>query len=136
MDEVDKEIIKILKQNGRVSYIDIGRKVGLSEGAVRLRIRRLIESGIIKRFTVETELTDEVEALCLISASPSFPTSRISAALMATPNVKKVYEVTGVYDIVVVVSAANISEVNECVENIRKIEGVLSTNTMIVLQNV
>ncbi|MEM1539158.1 MAG: Lrp/AsnC family transcriptional regulator [Candidatus Bathyarchaeia archaeon] len=135
MDDADKEILKILKQNARSAYRDIAKKVGLSEGAVRLRVKKLVESGIIKRFTVETGLIREAEALSLISVNPSVPTSKISAALMATPNVKKVYEVTGEYDIVVIISASDISEVNECVEKIRKIEGVLNTNTMIVLRS-
>ncbi|MEM3640846.1 MAG: Lrp/AsnC family transcriptional regulator [Candidatus Bathyarchaeia archaeon] len=135
MDELDKGIIQILKQDGRAAYRDIGKKVGLSEGAVRLRIKKLVKSGVIKRFTVETRLPEGAEALSLISVNPSVPTSKISAALMATPNVKKVYEVTGEYDIAVIISASNISEVNECVEKIRKIEGVLNTNTMIVLRS-
>lgn len=133
MNEIDKQILQILKQDGRASYSDIGKKVGLSEGAVRVRIKKLMESGVIKKFTVETGLFGGAEALSLISVSPSIPTSKISAMLRETPNIKKVYEVTGEYDIVVVISAADITEVNECVEKIRKIEGVLNTNTMIVL---
>jgi DNA-binding Lrp family transcriptional regulator len=133
MDEIDKKIIQILKQDGRASYSEIGNKVGLSEGAVRIRIKKLMESGVIKKFTVETGLLGGAEALSLISVSPSIPTSKISAMLRETPNIKEVYEVTGEYDIAVVISATDIAQVNDCVEKIRKIEGVLNTNTMIVL---
>jgi DNA-binding Lrp family transcriptional regulator len=133
MDEIDKKIIQILKQDGRASYSEIGKKVGLSEGAVRIRIKKLMESGVIKKFTIETGLSGGAEALSLISVSPSIPTSKISAMLRETPNIKEVYEVTGEYDIAVIISAADIAQVNECVEKIRKIEGVLNTNTMIVL---
>ncbi|MGB9853963.1 MAG: Lrp/AsnC family transcriptional regulator [Candidatus Bathyarchaeales archaeon] len=133
MDEVDKKIIQILTQDGRASYSEIGNKVGLSEGAVRIRIKKLMESGVIKKFTIETGLSGGAEALSLISVSPSIPTSKISATLRETPNIKEIYEVTGEYDIAVIISAADIAQVNECVEKIRKIEGVLNTNTMIVL---
>lgn len=133
MDEIDKKIIQILKQDGRASYKDIGEKVGLSEGAVRIRIKKLVESGVIKKFTIETRLSGGAEALSLISVSPSVPTSKISTILRETPNIKEVFEVTGEYDIAVVISATDIAQVNECVEKIRKIEGVLNTNTMIVL---
>jgi len=133
MDEIDKKIIQILKQDGRASYSEIGNKVGLSEGAVRIRIKKLMESEVIKKFTVETGLLGGAEALSLISVSPSIPTSKISAMLRETPNIKEVYEVTGEYDIAVVISATDIAQVNDCVEKIRKIEGVLNTNTMIVL---
>lgn len=133
MDEMDKKIIQILRKDGRASYKDVGQKVGLSEGAVRIRIKKLVGLGIIKKFTIETGLSGGAEALSLISVSPSVPTSKISAILRETPNIKEVYEVTGEYDIAVVISAADIAQVNECVEKIRKIEGVLNTNTMIVL---
>lgn len=133
MDEIDKKIVQILKQNGRAAYGYIGKKVGLSEGAVRMRIKKLVESGIIKRFTVETVSRGGAEALCLISVNPSIPTSRISSLLKADPNVSKVYEVTGEYDIAAIISASDIAEVNQSIENIRKIEGILSTNTIIVL---
>lgn len=135
MDEVDKMILQILKQNGRAAYKDIGKNVGLSEGAVRMRIKKLMESGIIKKFTVETALPEQAKALSLISISPSIPTSKISALLKETPNVERVYEITGEYDVAVVISAEDIAEVNECVERIRKMEGVMNTNTMIVLKS-
>jgi DNA-binding Lrp family transcriptional regulator len=135
MDEIDKEIIKILKIRGRATYGEIGKKVGLSEGAVRKRINELVDSGVIRRFTVKVGLIEGAEAIILISLNPSFPTSKISSILMKIPNVENVYEVTGQYDIVALVSAMNIAEVNECIEKIRRVEGVTNTNTMIILRN-
>jgi DNA-binding Lrp family transcriptional regulator len=135
MDNVDREIIKILRNHGRATYGEIGEKVGLSEGAVRKRISELVDSGVIKRFTVKVGLSEGAEAIILISISPSFPTSKISSLLMEIPNVENVYEVTGQYDIVAIVTAMNIVEVNECVEKIRRVEGVTNTNTMIILRS-
>ena len=135
MDDIDREIIKILKNHGRATYGEIGKKVGLSEGAVRKRINELVDSGIIRRFTVKVGLTEGAEAIILISLNPSFPTSESSDMLMKIPNVENVYEVTGQYDIVAVVSAMNIAEVNECIEKIRRVEGVTNTNTMIILRS-
>ncbi|MEM0314267.1 MAG: Lrp/AsnC family transcriptional regulator [Candidatus Bathyarchaeia archaeon] len=134
MDEVDEKILELLRMDSRASYGAIGEKVGLSEGAVRARIKKLVESGVIRRFTVETGPLREAEALSLISVNPSIPTSKVSAVLRGISKVRMIYEVTGEYDIVVVISAADIAEINECVEQIRKIEGVLDTNTMIVLR--
>lgn len=135
MDETDKEIIRILKRNGRATYIDIGRKVGLSEGAVRKRVKALVDSGVIKRFTIKVGLVEGAEAITLLSVNPSFPTSEISEVLQKLPNVETVYEVTGQYDITVIISALNITEVNHCVEKIRRVNGVVNTNTMIVLRS-
>jgi len=135
MDDIDRRIVKILKNHGRATYGEVGEEVGLSEGAVRKRIKELVDSGVIRRFTVKIGLTEGAEAMTLISINPSFPTSSISDALMKIPNVETVYEITGQYDIAVIISAANIAEVNECVEKIRRVEGVTNTNTMTILRS-
>ena len=135
MDDVDREVIKILKDDGRATYSDIGERVGLSEGAVRKRIKALFDSGIIRRFTVKVGLTEGAEAITLLSVSPSFPTSDVSKILKKIPNVETVYEITGQYDIAVIISGLNIAEVDECLEKIRRLDGVVNTNTMIVLRS-
>jgi DNA-binding Lrp family transcriptional regulator len=135
MDETDREIIKILKNDGRATYSDVGEKIGLSEGAVRKRIKALIDSGIIRRFTVKVGLTEGAEAITLLSVSPSFPTSDVSKTLKKLPNVETVYEITGQYDIAVIISGLNIAEVDECLEKIRRLDGVVNTNTMIILRS-
>lgn len=135
VDEIDKEIIKILKRNGRATYIDIGKKVGLSEGAIRKRVKALTDSGVIKRFTIKVGLVGGAEAITLLSVNSAFPTSDISEVLQKIPNVETIYEITGQYDIAVIISSLNITEVNKCVEKIRQVNGVVNTNTMIVLRS-
>jgi len=135
MDDTDREIIKILKGDGRATYSDIGKKVGLSEGAVRKRIKALVDSGVIKRFTVKVGLTEGAEAIALLSINPSFPTSDVSKVLRKFHNVETVYEITGQYDIAVIISGLSIAEVDECVEKIRRVDGVVNTNTMIILRS-
>jgi Lrp/AsnC family leucine-responsive transcriptional regulator len=135
MDETDKEIIKILKDNGRATYSNIGKKVDLSEGAVRKRIKALVDSGVIRRFTIKIGLMEGAEAITLLSINPSLPTSEVSKILKKYPNVETIYEITGQYDIAVVISALNITEVDECLEKIRQVNGVVNTNTMIVLRS-
>jgi Lrp/AsnC family transcriptional regulator, leucine-responsive regulatory protein len=135
MDNVDKEILSILKENGRSGYIDIGKKIGLSEGAVRKRVKILIDNGVIRRFTVKLEVAEGAEAIALLSVNPSAPTQEVSRKIQQIPNVETTYEVTGEYDIVAVISGLNVVEVNECIEKIRRVEGIVKTNTMIVLRS-
>ena len=59
----------------------------------------------------------------------------VSKKIQAITNVETVYEVTGEYDIVAVITGMNITEVNECLERIRNVEGVMKTNSMIVLRS-
>lgn len=135
MDDTDKAIIGILKQDGRATYSDIGKRVGLSEGAVRKRIKALVKSGTIRRFTVKVGLAEGAEAIALLSVDPSLPTSEVSKALKNLSNVETVYEITGQYDIAVIISGLNITEVDECLEKIRRLKGIANTNTMIVLRS-
>ena len=135
MDDVDRAIIKFLKDDGRATYGDIGKVVGLSEGAVRKRIKTLVDSGLIRRFTIKMGVTEGAEAICLLSINPAVPTSQVSKKLKEMANVETVYEVTGQYDVAVIIAALSIAEVNECIEKIRRVEGITNTSTMIILNS-
>jgi DNA-binding Lrp family transcriptional regulator len=135
MDDKDKQIIKILKDDGRAGYGDIGAKVGLSEGAVRKRIKTLGDESVIRKFTVKIGVAEGAEAITLLATNPAYPTQEVSKRIQAIPNVETIYEVTGEYDIVAVISGMNVMEVNECIEKIRRVEGIMKTNTMIVLRS-
>jgi Lrp/AsnC family transcriptional regulator of lysine biosynthesis len=135
LDETDKQIIRILKDDGRAGYNDIGKQIGLSEGAVRKRIKTLTEAGIIRKFTVKVSVAEGAEAITLLATNPAHPTQEVSKHIREIPNVETLYEVTGEYDIVAVISGMSVTEVNECIEKIRRVEGIMKTNTMIVLRS-
>jgi DNA-binding Lrp family transcriptional regulator len=135
MDEKDKLIIKILKDDARAGYGDIGSKIGLSEGAVRKRIKTLTDEAVIRKFTVKIGVAEGAQAITLLATNPTYPTQEVSKKIQAIPNVETIYEVTGEYDIIVVISGMNVTEVNECIEKIRRVEGIMKTNTMIVLRS-
>ncbi len=135
MDEKDKQIIKTLKDDARAGYADIGSKIGLSEGAVRKRIKTLTDEGVIRKFTVKVGIAEGAQAITLLATHPSYPTVEVSKKIQLLPNVETIYEVTGEYDIVAVITGMNVTEVNECIEKIRRVDGIMKTNTMIVLRN-
>jgi DNA-binding Lrp family transcriptional regulator len=135
MDEKDKQIIRTLKDDARAGYADIGSGIGLSEGAVRKRIKTLTDEGIIRKFTIKISVAEGAQAITLLATNPAQPTLEVSKKIQAITNVETVYEVTGEYDIVAVITGMNITEVNECLERIRNVEGVMKTNSMIVLRS-
>jgi DNA-binding Lrp family transcriptional regulator len=135
MDDKDREIIRLLKDDGRAGYGDLGKKIGLSEGAVRKRIKTLADIGVIRKFTVKIGVAEGAEAITLLAINPSSPTQAVSEKIREIPNVETVYEVTGEYDIVAVISGMSVAEVNECIEKIRRVDGIMKTNTMIVLRS-
>ena len=136
MDETDKKIIKILKEDARAGYVEIGGQIDLSEGAVRKRIKTLTDDGIIHRFTIKVNITEGAEAITLLTVNPAYPTQEVTKHIQLIPNIETIYEVTGEYDIIAVISGMNVVEVNECIEKIRRVEGITKTNTMIVLRNI
>ncbi|HEX9677517.1 HTH-type transcriptional regulator LysM [Nitrososphaera sp.] len=134
IDGTDERIIRILQEDSRKAFVDIANEIGLSESAVRRRVKNLVGSGMIKRFTIELGASDKTSAITLISVSSSADTSAVSSRLMKLPGIEVVYEITGQYDIATIIAAPAIVEINKCIDDIRKIEGVSDTNTVIILK--
>ncbi len=136
IDSIDEKIISILKDDSRRPYNEIAELVGLSESAVRRRVKNLVERGIIKRFTIELGLSNKTSAITLVSVKPSVDTARVSEVLKSLKGIEVVYEITGQYDIAAIVSADSIAEINKCIDEVRRIDGVDDTNTVIILRTV
>jgi len=135
-DKVDQKIIEYLKENSRESFVDIGKKLKLSESAVRRRVKNLVDSNTIKRFTLEMGEENVTSAIVLVSVDSATDTSKVSLKLAKLEGVKTVYEITGQYDITTIISATNISEINNSIDALRKISGVIDTNTVIILRKI
>ena len=125
-----------MRNDSRESFVDIGKKLKLSESAVRRRVKNLVDSGIIKKFTVEIGESNTTSAIVLISVESSMDTAKVSARLTKLEGVKTVYEITGQYDIAVIIRAPNITEINSSIDSLRKIPGVSDTNTVIILRTI
>lgn len=134
LDELDVKIIEAMRADARRSYQSIGKELGVSESTVRKRVKRLVESGVIRRFTIEVEGLQQVQAISMISVDPSVPTPVVAEKLSALKGVERVYEVTGQYDALAIISLESIAELNRCIEEIRKIQGVRDTNTAMILR--
>jgi Lrp/AsnC family transcriptional regulator, regulator for asnA, asnC and gidA len=133
-DEIDEKIIHILQDDSRRAFVDIANEIGLSESAVRRRVKNLVDRAIIKRFTIELGASDKTSAITLISVASTADTSVVSNRLMELTGVKVVYEITGQYDIAAIIAAPAIVDINRCIDDIRKIEGVSDTDTVIILK--
>ena len=135
-DKVDEKIIGYLKEDSRESFVDIGKKLKLSESAVRRRVKNLVDSGTIKKFTLELGEENSTSAIVLVSVDSATETSKVSFKLAKLEGVKTVYEITGQYDITTIMSASNIAEINTTIDALRKIPGVVDTNTVIILRKI
>ena len=135
-DNVDEKIIGYLKEDSRESFVDIGKKLKLSESAVRRRVKNLVGNGTIKKFTLELGEENATSAIVLVSVDSATDTSKVSLKLAKLEGVKTVYEITGQYDITTIMSASSIADINNSIDALRKIPGVVDTNTVIILRKV
>jgi len=135
-DKIDERIIGYLKEDSRESFVDIGKKLKLSESAVRRRVKNLVVSKTINKFTIELGEDNVTSAIVLVSVDSATDTSRVSLKLAKLDGVKTVYEITGQYDITTIMSATSIAEINNSIDALRKITGVVDTNTVIILKKV
>jgi len=135
-DRIDELIIGILKENSRVSNTGIATKLILSESAVRRRIENLKSNGRIRKFTVEVSDRGMSSAITWVSVNPSVPTKQVSEKMRSVKGVEVVYETAGQFDVAAIITGANITDVNKTIEGIRRIDGVISTNTTMVLRTI
>ena len=135
-DNTDQKIIEYLKEDSREPFVDIGKKLKLSESAVRRRVKNLVSNGTIKKFTLEIGEENTTSAIVLVSVDSATDTSKVSAKLAKLEGVKTVYEITGQYDITTIISASNITDINNSIDALRKITGVIDTNTVIILKKI
>jgi len=121
--------LNILRDDARTSYVDIAEAVDLTEGAIRKRMERLKEDGVIKRFTIETRA--DVEGIVIIKADPA---RTKEAADEIKAHAERVYELSGEYDILAWVHSDDLEGLNSKVDNIRETPGVSYTSTLIKLK--
>ncbi|NOJ30281.1 MAG: transcriptional regulator [Nitrososphaeraceae archaeon] len=136
IDDHDSKIIQILQNDSRKPFVEIAKEIDLSESAVRRRVKNLTDMGIIKKFTIEVNNSGQTSAITLISVSSTADTSKVSSNLMKLKGIEIIYEITGQYDIAAIISAPTISEINSYIDEVRKIEGVSDTNTVIILKTI
>lgn len=128
MDETDFKILHILKKNARENFVNVAKLLGIAEGTVRNRIKRLVKDGVIKRFTIEYETP--VEGLVIVKGG--LKNIRVLANKLRIFS-DNIFEISGEYDVAAIIKAGSIDELNIKIDRIRKLRGVKDTNTAIKL---
>ena len=135
LDETAKAIIELLQEDGRRSYADIGKSVGLSEAAVRQRVQRLVESGVMQIVAVTDPLQLGFTRQAMIGLKVSGDTRVIADQLAALPAVDYVVLTSGSFDILAEVVCESDDDLIALLNSdIRSIPGVQSTETFVYLK--
>jgi DNA-binding Lrp family transcriptional regulator len=132
MDDLDREILGLLRRDARTPYTEIAEEVGTSEGTVRNRVEQLVEEGVIERFTVATR-TGNVRAMVELDVDVNVRTRELSARLAEWDPVDFVWQVSGEADVVLVVDVADTTSLNALIQRARDLDEVVSTKTRLIL---
>lgn len=135
LDETSKAIVEQLQADGRRSYAEIGKAVGLSEAAVRQRVQKLTESGVMQIVAVTDPMQLGFTRQAMIGVRATGDTTAVAARLAALPAVDYVVLTAGSFDILAEVVCESDDDLIELLNRqIRAIDGVLSTETFVYLR--
>ncbi|BAA31041.1 Lrp/AsnC family transcriptional regulator [Pyrococcus horikoshii] len=137
LDKVDRRLLEELKNNARENIATLSKKLGIPRTTVHYRIKRLVEEGIIEKFTIKPnykKLNLGTTAFILIRYDPdSGLTQReVAEQIARIPGVYEVHLVAGEWDLLLKVRASNAEEIGRIViDKLREIRGVGQTVTMV-----
>ncbi|WP_136056910.1 Lrp/AsnC family transcriptional regulator [Microbacterium sp. K24] len=132
LDAVSRTIIELLQEDGRRSYSDIGRVVGLSEAAVRQRVQRLTESGVMQIVAVTDPLQLGFHRQAMIGIRVSGDTRIVAEAIAKVEAIDYVVITVGAFDVLAEVVCEDDDQLLALINDvIRPIPGVVSTETFI-----
>ena len=135
LDELSKAIIENLQQDGRRSYAGIGKAVGLSEAAVRQRVQRLVDSGVMQIVAVTDPMQLGFARQAMIGIHCTGDTLKVADQLAAIPSVDYVVLTAGSFDAIVEVVCEDYDDLVDLLNaKIRVVPGVISTETLVYLK--
>ncbi|HLC45558.1 MAG TPA: Lrp/AsnC family transcriptional regulator [archaeon] len=131
MDSVDSRILGLLRENSRASNVELAKRLGLSEGAVRKRVENLVSEKTIAKFTIITGAG--AGGIVAIKCDIKTPTQEVVKKLKAL-GASMVSEVSGEYDVICHVDTNGMEELNSVIEKIRTMPGVMEAKLFTVLK--
>jgi Lrp/AsnC family transcriptional regulator for asnA, asnC and gidA len=135
LDDVSKAIIEQLQQDGRRAYATIGKAVGLSEAAVRQRVQRLVDAGVIQIVAVTDPLTVGFPRAAMIGIRVEGDMEIVADKLEALPEIDYLVITAGQYDLMVEVVCEDDDHLLDVInKRIRAIPGVVHTETFVYLK--
>lgn len=135
LDTLDFALLNLLREDARTPTSVLARRLGLSRTTVQSRMERLEQAGVVTGYTVK--VADEMEAglvrtYVLITLAPR-QARVIESALRRIPEVRTLHSVSGPFDLLAVVAATSISELDAVIDRIGALDGVERTTSAVVL---
>jgi Lrp/AsnC family transcriptional regulator, leucine-responsive regulatory protein len=137
LDDIDRKILQLLMENGRMSYADIGKKLNLSRVSIRERVNQLIEKGIIEKFSVvinSEKVGKTVSAFFEVDCEPG-SLVKVAETLANNPNVASCYQMTGPSTLHMHVLVEDFEKLEHFInEELYSLEGITRVESHILLR--
>ena len=130
LDKIDHDIISILQEDSSTPFVDVAEKIGVTDGTIHQRIRKLKKSGVIKRFTIKLNsemLGNDSLSYALVAVEPGY-LEDVSKKIGRNPHIQEIHEVHIQGQLLIKIRASSTEEIrNIIVQELRKITGIKDT---------
>jgi DNA-binding Lrp family transcriptional regulator len=136
MDDIDRQIVALLRSGARASYQAIGQRVSLSAPAVKRRVDRLEADGVIRSYAAVVDpaaMGWHTHAMVSLFCEGRMPAAEVRDAVFSHPEVAAAYTVAGEASAILHVHARDTAHLEEALERIRDAPGIIRTQTQVVL---
>jgi DNA-binding Lrp family transcriptional regulator len=136
LDSIDRGIVALLQENAKRTFADIGTHVGLSSTAVKRRVDRLEQDGVIVGYGARIDpraFGDGIEALIEVYCADRIAPADVGRSLAGLDQVLSAWTISGEPDALIRARVKSIADLEKFVERLRRDSNVLRTRTLIVL---
>ena len=136
-DSLDSELISELRGDGRATISHLAQRLKVSRATIQNRLDRLVSNGAILGFTIRVhEALDQetVKALMMIEIS-GHSTSQVIRKLRGIPELVKLHTTNGAWDLIAEINTPTLSEFDEVLRQVREVEGILNSETSVLLSS-
>ncbi|MEP1124516.1 MAG: Lrp/AsnC family transcriptional regulator [Ilumatobacter sp.] len=138
VDDLDRKLIALLRTDGRAPVTTLARQLGVTRATVNSRLDRLLESGKVLGFTVrmrDDHGDDDVRAISLIEVEGR-STNEVIKALRGLAEIQSLHTTNGGWDLVAEMRCESLAEFDQVLGRIRSVEGVINSETSLLLNSV
>jgi DNA-binding Lrp family transcriptional regulator len=135
MDDVDRQLIALLRKDARMPIATLATKLGVSRGTVGNRLRKLEDSQVIVGYSLRLRpdaQPDCIRAWMGVRVDGNL-TRAVVASLLGEPGVENLHDTNGRWDLLAELRAENMAELSQVLERVRLIKGIANTETSILL---
>ena len=138
LDELDRNLISALREDGRASISKLAAILGVSRATVQTRLDRMIDTGAVLGFTVRVQQdhdTQVIRAMMMIEVTGR-STAAVIKRLHGFPELHALHTTNGTWDLIAELRASSLGDFDRVLREVRNIEGILNSETSIMLSSV